>query len=245
MCNKTKKVICISCNDKHCEGVIKLKASINASQEASLKEAESEGSTQQIKEAGNADKQKLADDLIKPNYLLLAFITQFSTLFPFTKKEKSANVNILTNTWMQIQLKKIGIKKIPLLTPMHVQYVSIYYCPTKGKCKCQCKKYYTSEEHLIVIYKDTQLFTVKHLLDLLTKIQYNKVSMYSMTCASNLSSNILTNTKLVNPDILRIALHKFINMLKFDKKKTWDCTYCKHTCKLVWNTSIFFSIKSQ
>ena len=80
VCNKTKKDICISCNDKHCEGVIKLKASIKASQEASLKQAESEGST--------------------------------------------------------------------------------------------C------------------------LLDLLTKIQYNKVSMYGMTCASNLSSNILTNTKI-------------------------------------------------
>ena len=33
VCNKTKKVICILCNDKHCERVIKLKASIKASQE--------------------------------------------------------------------------------------------------------------------------------------------------------------------------------------------------------------------
>ena len=53
---------------QHCEGVIKPKASIKASQEASLKEAELEGSTQQIEESENADKQKLADDLIKPNY---------------------------------------------------------------------------------------------------------------------------------------------------------------------------------
>ena len=43
ICNKPKKVICMSCNDKHCEGVIKLKDSLKASQEASLKEAESEG----------------------------------------------------------------------------------------------------------------------------------------------------------------------------------------------------------
>ena len=107
---------------------------------------------------------------------------------------------------MQIQLKKKWYKKIPLLTSTHVQYVSIYYCPTKGKCKCLCKKYYTGEEHLIVIYKDTQLLTVKCLLDLLTEIQCNKVSTYGMTCASNLSSNIITNTKLVNPDVLRIAL---------------------------------------
>ena len=68
VCNKTKKVICISCKKKKCEGVIKLKASIKASQEASLKEVGSEGSTQQIEEAENADKQKLAGDLIKPNY---------------------------------------------------------------------------------------------------------------------------------------------------------------------------------
>ena len=47
------------------EGV---KASIKASQEASLKEVELEGSTQQIEEAENADKQKLSDDLIKPDY---------------------------------------------------------------------------------------------------------------------------------------------------------------------------------
>ena len=119
------------------------------------------------------------------------------------------------------------------MTPTHVWYISIYYHPTKGKCKCHCKKYYRGEEHLIVIYKDTQLFTVKHLLDLLTEIQYNKVSTYGMTCASNLSSNILTNTKLVNPDVLRIAMYKFINTLKFDKKKTWDYTYCKHAPKLV------------
>ena len=58
-------------------------------------------------------------------------------------------------------IEKKWYKKIPLLTPMHVQYVSIYYHPTKGKCKCHCKKYSTGEEHLIVIYKDTQLFTVK------------------------------------------------------------------------------------
>ena len=116
---------------------------------------------------------------------------------------------------------------------MHVWYVLIHYHPTQGKCKSQSKKYYAGEEHLIVIYKDTQLFTVKHLLDLLTEIQYNKVSTYGMTCASNLSSNILTNTKLVNLDVARIALYKFINMLKFDKKKTWDCTYCKHAPKLV------------
>ena len=121
-------------------------------------------------------------------------------------------------------IEKQWYKKIPLLTPMHVQYISIYYHPTKGQCKC--KKYYTGEEHLIVIYKDAQLFTVKCLMDLLTKIQYNKVSMFGMTCASNLSSNILTNTKLVNPDVLRISLYKFINMLKFNKKKTWDCIYC-------------------
>ena len=68
VCNKLKKVICMSCNDKHCEGVIKLKDSLKASQEASLKEVELEGSTQQIEEAENADKQKLSDYLIKPNY---------------------------------------------------------------------------------------------------------------------------------------------------------------------------------
>ena len=68
-------------------------------------------------------------------------------------------------------IEKNWYKKIPLLTPTHVWYVSIYYHPTKDKCKCKCKKYYTGEEHLIVIYKDTQLFTVKHLLDLLTEIQ--------------------------------------------------------------------------
>ena len=68
VCNKPKKVICMSCKDKHCEGVIKLKDSLKASQEASLKEAKSEGSTQQIEEAENADKQKLSDALIKPDY---------------------------------------------------------------------------------------------------------------------------------------------------------------------------------
>ena len=59
VCNKTKKVICIC---------ISLKASIKASQEASLKEVELEGSTEHIEQAENADKQKLADDLIKPDY---------------------------------------------------------------------------------------------------------------------------------------------------------------------------------
>ena len=129
VCNKTKKVICILCNDKHCEGVIKLKASIKASQEASLKEVKSEGSTQQIEEAENADKQKLADDLIKPDYhinipydpiakkkshdlLDSGLLLHSSALYsPLQKKEKSASVNILMNTWMQIQLKKIGRKK--------------------------------------------------------------------------------------------------------------------------------------
>ena len=45
---------------------------------------------------------------------------------------------------------------------MHVWYVSICYHPTKGKCKCQCKKYYTGEEHLIVIYLFTYLHTTLH-----------------------------------------------------------------------------------
>ena len=250
VCNKIKKVICISCNDKHCEGVIKLKASIKASQEASLKEAELEGSTQQIEEAENADKQKLADDLIKPDYhinipydpiakkkshdlLDSGFYYTVQHFIPPYKKGEKCKCEYSNEYSDADPIEKYWYKKIPLLTPTHVQYISIYYCPTKGKCKCQCKKYYTGEEHLIVIYKDTQLFTVKCLLDLLTKIQYNKVSTYGMTCASNLSSNILTNTKLVNPDILRIALYKFINMLKFNKKKTWDCIYCKNAPKLV------------
>ena len=69
VCCKMKKVTCKSCNDKEaCEGVKNLKASLKASQEASMKEMESEGSTQQIEEAENADKQKLSEDLIKPDY---------------------------------------------------------------------------------------------------------------------------------------------------------------------------------
>ena len=99
VCNKMKKVICILCNNKHCEGVIKLKASIKASQEASLKEVESEGSTQQIEEAENADKQKLADDLIKPNY-------HINIPYDPIAKKKSHNSNCkkeitqLTRQWL-------------------------------------------------------------------------------------------------------------------------------------------------
>ena len=243
VCHKMKKVICKSCSHKElCEGV-KKKASLKASQEAEL-----EGSTQQIEEAENADKQKLSDDLIKPNYhinipfdligkkkshdlLDSGFYYTVQHLIPPYKKGEKCKCKYSNKYSDADPIEKQWYKKIPLLTPTHVWYVSICFHPTKGKCKC--KKIYTGEEHLLVIYKDTQLFTVKCLMDLLTEIQYNKVSMFGMTCASNLSSNILTDAKSVNPDILRIALYKFINMLKFDKKKTWDCIYCKHAPKLV------------
>ena len=111
------------------------------------------------------------------------------------------------------------------------QYTTIQ---PKANASVKCKKYYTGEEHLIGYL---QGHTTLHCKMPFGFAHQNPIQqsfhMYGMTCASNLSSNILTNTKSVNPDVLRIALYKFINMLKFDKKKTWDCTYCKHAPKLV------------
>ena len=211
-----------------------------------MKEVELEESTQQIEHTENADKQKHLEDVIKPDYHInipydligkkkshnlidSGFYYTVQHFIPPYKKGEKCKCEY-SNEYSDVDpIQQKWYKKIPLLTPKHVQYILMYFHETKGECKC--KKFYTDEEHLMVNY--THLFTVKYLMHLLTKIQYNKFSTFGMNSASNLSSNILTNAKSVNLDILRIALYKFINMLKFNKKKTWDCSYCKHALKLV------------